>query len=99
MVQTEGYLLSCRRHSERNPVEANLVSEPWQYAWSSARAHALGETDALLADPPWDAKLARRLPSVRSSGGRFCWPTTPVSRSCIRETGQWETKRSANGCR
>ncbi len=58
VVQTEGYLLSCGRYIERNPVEANLVTEPWQYAWSSAQAYALGVSDALLAENPWYAELA-----------------------------------------
>ena len=34
-VEEGAYLLSCGRSIERNPVEAGLVSEPWQYPWSS----------------------------------------------------------------
>src|SRR5271157_4558109 len=40
VIQCEGYLLSCGRYIERNPLEAGLVTEPWQYAWSSCRAYA-----------------------------------------------------------
>ena len=29
-IQCEGYLLSCGRYIERNPLEAGLVTEPWQ---------------------------------------------------------------------
>jgi putative transposase len=41
-VQAEGYLLSCGRYIERNPVEARLVKRPWEYHWSSCRAYAFG---------------------------------------------------------
>jgi putative transposase len=51
-VQRRGYLLSCGRYIERNPLEAGMVAESWQYPWSSARAYALGEADPLLADNP-----------------------------------------------
>ncbi len=34
-VPCEGYLLSCGRSIERNPLEAGLVTEPWLYAWST----------------------------------------------------------------
>jgi putative transposase len=49
-VQRREYLLSCGRYIERNPVEAGIVTEPWDYAWSSARANALGETDERVAE-------------------------------------------------
>ena len=57
-VEAEAYLLSCGRYIERNPVEAGLVSDPWQYRWSSSRAYACGETDGLLASNPWYEELA-----------------------------------------
>ncbi len=57
-VQVEEYLLSCGRYIERNPVEAGLVGQPWDYPWSSARAYALGATDVLLAPNPWYEELA-----------------------------------------
>jgi putative transposase len=43
-------IVSCSRYIERDPVEAGLVTEPWQFRWSSARAYALGDADALLAE-------------------------------------------------
>jgi putative transposase len=49
-IECRTYLLSCGRYIERNPVEAALVAEPWQYPWSSARAYGLGHADALLAE-------------------------------------------------
>ena len=52
-VEAEGYLLSCGRYIERNPVEAQRVALPWEYRWSRCRAYALEETDRLLASNPW----------------------------------------------
>src|SRR5260370_36809860 len=57
-VQREGYWLSCGRYIERNPVEAGLVSAPWAYLWSSARAYALGEADPLLTEDPCYSELS-----------------------------------------
>jgi putative transposase len=57
-VETEGYLLSCGRYVERNPLAAGLVSAPWEYPWSSCRAYALGAADPLLAENPWYQQLA-----------------------------------------
>jgi len=57
-IEAEPYLLSCGRYIERNPVAANLVAHAWEYRWSSCRAYALGESDALLAVNPWYEQLA-----------------------------------------
>ena len=52
-VQCEGYLLSCGRYIECNPLESGLVVEPWQYVWSSCRAYTCGNADPLLAENPY----------------------------------------------
>jgi putative transposase len=52
-IETEGYLLSCGRYIERNPVEARLQALPWDYPWSSCRVYALGASDPLLSPNPW----------------------------------------------
>jgi putative transposase len=57
-VEADAYLLSCGRYIERNPVEAGLVAEPWEYRWSSCRSYAQGEPDPLLAANPWYEELA-----------------------------------------
>src|SRR5579859_4324221 len=63
-VQADPYLLSCGRYVERNSVAARLVKSPWDYRWSSCRAVALGEADALVDENPliaeWSAKPDRR---------------------------------------
>ena len=48
LVQAETYLLQCQRYIELNPVRAGMVDDPAQYRWSSYRANALGQEDALL---------------------------------------------------
>src|SRR5262249_28016670 len=57
-VQRDGYWLSCGRYIERNPVEAGLAFRPWDYAWSSSAAYALGQRDALLGANPFYQKLS-----------------------------------------
>lgn len=48
----EPYLLATARYIEMNPVAANLVSDPGDYPWSSARAHLAGEDDKLMQAAP-----------------------------------------------
>jgi putative transposase len=52
LVDAEGYLLSCMRYIEMNPVRARMVRKPENYPWSSIRANRLGETDALISAHP-----------------------------------------------
>ncbi len=47
-TQEETYLLACQRYIELNPVRAGMVEHPAEYPWSSYRANAQGEADALL---------------------------------------------------
>ena len=46
----EIHLYAAMRYIERNPVRAGIVSKPWDYQWSSARAHSFNLKDALLSD-------------------------------------------------
>jgi putative transposase len=48
LTQEESYLLACQRYIELNPVRADMVAHPAEYRWSSYRANAQGEPDALL---------------------------------------------------
>jgi putative transposase len=45
----ESHLWAAVRYIEQNPVRAGLVGRAEKWCWSSARCHALGESDALLA--------------------------------------------------
>lgn len=51
-IQEEAYLLACQRYIELNPVRADMVAHPAEYRWSSYRANAQGEADALLQPHP-----------------------------------------------
>jgi len=52
LIQAETYLLACMRYIELNPVRAAMVEDPAHYRWTSYRANALGQPDALLAPHP-----------------------------------------------
>ncbi|MGD7037453.1 transposase [Methylotuvimicrobium buryatense] len=48
MIDSEGYLLSCMRYIEMNPVRAGMVEHPASYRWSSYAANALGRDHAII---------------------------------------------------
>ena len=47
-ISEESYYLQCGRYIERNPLKANMVQSPEDYAYSSARFYVLGKRDDLL---------------------------------------------------
>jgi putative transposase len=48
----ERHTVAAVRYVERNPVRAGLAREPWEWPWSSARAHVDGEGDGLVRVAP-----------------------------------------------
>lgn len=58
LIEAEAYLLACQRYIELNPVRAGMVAAPGDYPWSSYRANALGETDAVVQPHPLHESLA-----------------------------------------
>jgi putative transposase len=48
LMQDDAYVLACYRYIELNPVRAGMVPHPADYRWSSYRANAQGDADALL---------------------------------------------------
>ncbi len=58
-VHARRYLLACMRYIESNPVGAGLVRDAGAYRWSSFRANALGEDDALVTPHPFYYALGR----------------------------------------
>jgi len=52
IAPSERYVLACYRYIELNPVRAGMVADPAAYRWSSNRANAAGEADALLTPHP-----------------------------------------------
>lgn len=54
----EPHLWAAIRYVERNPVRAKIVEDATENAWSSARAHAFGSRDELLApDRPFPGAI------------------------------------------
>jgi REP element-mobilizing transposase RayT len=47
-VKNDAQLVQASRYIHRNPVEAGLVAEPWQWRWSSAQAYV-----GLARTPAW----------------------------------------------
>lgn len=52
LIDSEQYALLCYRYIELNPVRADMVKHPSEYPWSSYRANALGQYDALITPHP-----------------------------------------------
>ena len=50
LIDSAGYLLTCSRYIELNPVWARMVGHARLYPRSSYRWHAEGKTDALITD-------------------------------------------------
>lgn len=48
LIPQESYYLQCGRYIERNPVEAGMVEQAWDYSYSSSRYYALGVEDDLI---------------------------------------------------
>ncbi len=48
LVEAEKYLLVCSRYIEMNPVNANMVSHPSMYKWSSYMFNANGEPNRFI---------------------------------------------------
>ncbi len=86
-VHVGRYLLSTMRYIELNPVRARVVARPGQYQWSSFRANALGQNDALLTPHAHYCALGRDAES-RQAAYRALFQenasTVPSSRAKVR---------------
>lgn len=91
-VRARRYFVACMRYIEWNPVRAGIVRRPQAYPWSSYRANALGEADALVTPHPWYYALGRTPEARRAayraspgapSAGAFA---APAPRACARRT-------------
>jgi putative transposase len=51
LVQSEGYLLTCYRYVELNPVRAGMVTNPAEYSWSSYGENALARPANPITTP------------------------------------------------
>ncbi|HLX61744.1 MAG TPA: transposase [Planctomycetota bacterium] len=52
----EAHVYRAVRYVEMNPVRTRMVNVAWEYRWSSAKAHVLGEHDEILNDGTWFRK-------------------------------------------
>ena len=72
LVESEGYLLSCMRYIELNPVRAGMVRHPGDYRWSSYAANARGAADPLVMPHPVYLALRGTTPERLSAYRRLC---------------------------
>jgi putative transposase len=49
--------LAAVRYIERNPVSAGLCRDPWDWHWSSAKAHLQGRDDVLVQVEPMQERI------------------------------------------
>lgn len=52
-ISEESYYLQCGRYIERNPLRAQLVQQPEEYPYSSARFYLRGDPDGLITPNPY----------------------------------------------
>lgn len=86
LIDSEQYALLCYRYIELNPVRADMVLHASEYPWSSYRANALGQYDALVT--PHEMYLALGQNAVdRQAGYRdlFIGQMDELSLTQIRE--------------
>ena len=81
-VYTRTQLLACMRYIEENPVRAGFAASASAWRWSSYRANALGEDDALVTPHPHYYSLGRS-PELRRAAyaALFVAATPRVSRA------------------
>ena len=70
-IQKELYLLVCGRYVERNPVTAQMVSNAWEYEFSSARFYVTGEPDAITYQSPLFSTFAGTADAQRQNYKEF----------------------------
>ena len=83
-VHVGRYLLSCMRYIELNPVRAGVVARPGEYRWSSFRANALGQSDALLTPHAHYCALGRGAESRQAAYRAFFQDQTSATPLRVR---------------
>lgn len=93
LVQDEGYLLTCMRYIELNPVRANMVNVPVGYRWSSYHFNGHGKVDTLLTAHSVYLALSSNEKIRRSTyGGLF---STTLNEGVLNEIrSAWQTGTS-----
>jgi len=66
-IRAPSHLLRAMRYIEENPVRARLARRPGDWPWSSFRANALGEFDAIVTPHPLYFALGRNAAERQSA--------------------------------
>lgn len=91
LIDTEGYLLTCMRYIELNPVRAGMVANPGQFAWSSYPCNGDGKADGLVTPHPLYLQLGRdKAARCRAYRKLFDTHLDPETLCAIRHTTQQE---------
>ena len=101
LVQDDGYLLTCMRYIELNPVRADMTKSPRAYRWSSYKQNALGKEDLIVTAHDVYKQLGRnaalrqenyrdlfkaQIEKEQLSDIRAAWQTgTPLGNSYFKE--------------
>jgi len=96
LIDKNIYFLSCLRYIETNPVRAGMVVLPELYRWSSYRARAFGEKNAILDLDSWYNGLGPNPQEQQLNYRKFFKTSMPESElKLIREMTQ---KNGLIGC-
>jgi putative transposase len=88
LVQSEGYLLTCQRYIELNPIRAGMVRFPGNYKWSSYRSNAEGRHDGVVTPHLVYDRMGRDASARRQAYLRlFQQALTPMQVEQIRAAG------------
>jgi putative transposase len=90
LVEDDRYLLTCQRYIESNPVRAEMVAKPGDYAWSSYRTNAHGAPSELITPHAVYVALAAH-PVVRERVYRDLFDTPLAARTLTK------VRRAVNG--
>ncbi|SDY45718.1 putative transposase [Allochromatium warmingii] len=100
LIQTDTYLLRYQRYIELNPVRADMVRHPGEYAWSSYRANGLGANDPLLSPHTLYLELGASPDSQQAAYRELfrtgldeaalrAYPKRPVARQVMIPSARW----------
>ena len=78
-IPEESYYLQCGRYIERNPVKARIVTEAWQYPYSSARFYATGADDPLITPNLYYEEMGVKDTECQEAYRRFLLKEEPYS--------------------
>ncbi|NIP71830.1 MAG: transposase [Gammaproteobacteria bacterium] len=86
LVDSEGYLLTCMRYIELNPVRAGMVMHPGEYGWSSYAHNGMGKEDLLITPHPLYAALGEDTSQItRAYRELFRSPLASEALHAVRE--------------